>query len=81
MILNSMKVSIQQIQPIQLIKPDGAYIYNIKLKLLKCNSGYKLNDVNKNTCVTNCHSSCKTCSEFSENDDEPKCLSCDTSNY
>ena len=61
--------------------PDGAYVYNTKLKLLKCKSGYKLDDDNNNTCVTNCHSSCKTCSEFSEDDDEPKCLSCDTSNY
>ena len=61
--------------------PDGAYVYNTKLKLLKCNSGYKLDDDNPNTCVTNCHSSCKTCSEYSENDDDPKCLSCDTNNY
>ena len=57
--------------------PEGGYEYNSKLKLLKCKSGYKTDPSNVNSCVTNCHSSCKTCSDYSTNDDDPKCLSCE----
>ena len=31
--------------------PEGAYVYNVKLKLLKCNSGYKTDPSNKNKCI------------------------------
>ena len=58
--------------------PEGAYEYNSKLKLLKCKSGYQTDPSNANSCITNCHSSCKTCSDFSSVDDDPKCLSCNT---
>ena len=58
--------------------PEGGYEYNSKLKLLKCKSGYKTDPSDVNSCVTNCHSSCKTCSDYSTNDDDPKCLSCNT---
>ena len=56
--------------------PEGGYEYNSKLKLLKCKSGYKTDPSNVNSCVTNCHNSCKTCSEYSTNDSDPKCLTC-----
>ena len=61
--------------------PTGAYEYNTKLKLLKCINGYKIDETNLNRCITNCHATCKTCSNYSNNDDDPKCLSCDTDNY
>ena len=44
--------------------PEGGYEYNSKLKLLKCKSGYKTDPSDVNSCVTNCHSSCKTCSDY-----------------
>ena len=37
--------------------PIGAEFYNEKLKLLKCKSGYKLED---ETCITNCYETCAT---------------------
>ena len=61
--------------------PEGAYEYNTKLKLLKCSSGYKTDPSNVNGCVTNCHRTCKTCSDISDNDEDPKCLTCDTDIY
>ena len=61
--------------------PEGAYEYNTKLKLLKCKSGYKTDESNVNACVTNCHSSCKTCSDFSSLEDDPKCLTCNEGYY
>ena len=53
--------------------PDGAEIYNNKLNLLKCKSGYILKDEN---CVPNCYETCETCSEYSEENDNHKCLTC-----
>ena len=47
--------------------------YNEDLKLLKCKSGYKLED---NNCVPHCYSTCDICSEYSENDEEQKCIKC-----
>ena len=57
--------------------PIGGYEYNSKLKLLKCKSGYILNE---NTCIPHCYSTCSICSEYSENPDSQKCLNC-TSGY
>ena len=56
--------------------PEGAYEYNTKLKLLKCKSGYQIDPSNSNSCITNCHRTCKTCSDLSTDDTNTKCLSC-----
>ena len=61
--------------------PEGAYEYNAKLKLLKCQSGYKTDPSDVNSCVTNCHISCKTCSDYSTDDTDPKCLTCNIGYY
>jgi hypothetical protein len=61
--------------------PEGAYEYNAKLKLLKCQSGYKTDPSDVNSCVTNCHNYCKTCSDYSTDDTDPKCLTCNIGYY
>ena len=53
--------------------PVGAEVYNVKLYLLKCKSGYKLEG---ETCVVNCYETCATCSEYSEDITDQKCLTC-----
>ena len=53
--------------------PEEAVIYNEQLKLLKCKSGYILNDTK---CVPHCYKTCETCSEYSDNEDEHNCLTC-----
>ena len=58
--------------------PEGAEIYNSKLYLLKCKSGYKLQD---GLCVTNCYETCATCSEYSEDKNDQKCLTCNSNFY
>ena len=60
---------------------EGAYEYNTKLKLLKCKSGYQTDPSNVNSCITNYHVSCKTCSEYSNDDTNPKCLTCNNGYY
>ena len=52
---------------------DSVEYYNEDLKLLKCKSGYILED---NQCIPHCFSTCKTCSEYSENENEQKCNEC-----
>ena len=56
--------------------PSNAEEYNSKLHLLKCKDGYELN--NNNEFVLNCYKLCKTCSSFSDNDNDQKCNSCIT---
>ena len=56
--------------------PSNAEEYNSKLHLLKCKDGYELN--NNNECVLSCYKLCKTCSSFSDNDNDQKCNSCIT---
>ena len=53
--------------------PVGAEVYNSKLYLLKCKSGYKLEG---DTCVVNCYQTCETCSTYSEDESDQKCLTC-----
>ena len=55
------------------IPPEGAKIYNENLSLLVCDSGYILKD---NTCITHCFNTCKTCYDYSENENEQKCKTC-----
>ncbi|MBO6243373.1 MAG: hypothetical protein J6O41_02240, partial [Clostridia bacterium] len=47
--------------------------YNEDLKLLKCKSGYILEE---RQCIPHCYSTCKTCSEYSENENYQKCNEC-----
>ena len=57
--------------------PEGAEVYDEKLYLLKCKSGYILkNDI----CVSNCYETCIQCSDYSEDSNNQKCLACKT-NY
>ena len=53
--------------------PDGAIISNERLNLLKCDAGYQYND---NSCKKSCYDLCASCSEYSENEEDQKCLSC-----
>ena len=53
--------------------PVGAEIYNSKLYLLKCKSGYILKD---GTCITHCYETCDTCYEYSEDITNQKCETC-----
>ena len=55
--------------------PEGAEVYNSKLNLLKCKSGYKLEG---ETCITNCYKTCQTCSDYSEDETNQKCETCKT---
>ena len=52
---------------------EGAKIYNENLSLLVCDSGYILKE---NTCIIHCFNTCKTCFEYSENENEQKCKTC-----
>ena len=56
--------------------PSNAEEYNSKLHLLKCKDGYELN--NNNECILSCYKLCKTCSSFSDKDNDQKCNSCIT---
>ena len=53
--------------------PEGAEVFNINLYLLKCKSNYELKD---GTCILKCYENCETCSEYSENINSQKCLTC-----
>ena len=53
--------------------PEEAEEYNTKLHLLRCKSGYKLEN---DECVTDCYSLCNTCSEHSDDENSQKCLTC-----
>ena len=56
-------------------KPDNSeYVYE-KYKILKCSSGYKLND-GKDACITNCYELCETCYDYSNNPDNQNCINC-----
>ena len=54
-------------------QPPNTIEHNLKLKLYKCKNGYKLDN---NECVTNCYDLCKTCSDFSDDSNNQKCLEC-----
>ena len=59
-------------------KPVHADYYNEKLFLLKCETDYSLNN---DQCLSDiCYERCATCSEYSNNIEDQKCLSC-KSNY
>ena len=55
------------------IIPEGAEIYNSDLFLLKCKSGYILEN---STCVPHCYEHCYRCSEYSTDYYNQKCISC-----
>ena len=54
-------------------KPDNTIYYNENLFLLECKSGYILN---QSTCVPYCYEKCKTCSQYSTNENNQYCLTC-----
>ena len=53
--------------------PEWAEEYNSKSHLLRCKSGYKLEN---DECVTDCYLLCNTCSEHSNDETSQKCLTC-----
>ena len=55
--------------------PEGAEIYNDKLYLLQCKSGYILDD-DKRTCVPHCYQTCATCTEYSTSESTQHCKTC-----
>ena len=57
---------------------EGSEIYNSKLYLLKCKNGYIFSD---NICIPHCYETCNTCSEYSEDENSQKCLTCKNNNY
>ena len=58
-------------------KPNNTDFYNEKLYLLVCSNGYQL-DTESNQCVPHCYTTCETCSDFSEDSTNQKCLTCKT---
>ena len=52
---------------------EGSEIYNPDLYLLKCSSGYILND---NNCILKCYKTCEECTEFSSDENAQKCIKC-----
>ena len=72
----------EEAKPYKLINAEGCLssfdenimeYYNEDLNLLKCKTGYILED---NQCVPHCYSTCRSCSEYSENNNDQKCSSC-----
>ena len=60
--------------------PVEAEEYNPNFYLYKCKSGYQLGE-NGKICIPHCYPTCKTCSEYSEEEDAQKCVSCNDSYY
>ena len=56
-------------------KPSNTDFYNEKLYLLVCSKGYQL-DTESKQCIPHCYPTCETCSEFSEDSTDQKCLTC-----
>ena len=61
-------------------KPANSEVYNTNFFLLKCKSGYKMDSDGK-TCIPHCYPTCVTCSDYSENEEDQKCLTCNNSYY
>ena len=56
-----------------ILEKDGIKIYNGNLSLLVCEKGYQLvND----ECIPHCYSTCKTCQDYSTDNNDQKCKDC-----
>ena len=54
--------------------PEGTKIIDEKLKLINCSDGYILKN---DTCIIDkCNKNCRECSDYSEDDNNQKCISC-----
>ena len=53
--------------------PENTEIYDSKFYLLKCKNGYKFEN---GKCIQNCYENCQTCSEYSDDINSQKCLTC-----
>ena len=60
--------------------PVNSEVYNSDFYLLKCKSGYQLSEDGKD-CIPHCYTTCETCSDYSENENDQKCLTCNNSYY
>ena len=59
-------------------QPENSYIFNADLFLCICNNGYIANGA---ICIPHCYETCETCSDYSTNVDEQKCLTCKEGYY
>ena len=60
--------------------PINSEVYNSAFYLLKCKSGYQLSDDGKD-CIPHCYITCQTCSDYSVDENDQKCLTCNNSYY
>ena len=60
--------------------PPNSEVYNPNFYLLKCKSGYQLSEDGKD-CIPHCYVTCQTCSDYSEDENDQKCSSCNSSYY
>ena len=60
--------------------PTGSKLYNFNHSLLICENGYILDNDN-DMCIPHCYDTCETCSDFSTNTNDQKCLSCKEGYY
>ena len=59
--------------------PKGTKLIDEKLKLINCSNGYILKN---DTCIIDkCHKHCRECTDYSEDDNNQKCISCKNENY
>ena len=59
-------------------QPENTHFYISKYNLLECNNGYSLNGIE---CIPLCYDSCETCSDYSQDITEQKCLTCKDGYY
>ena len=58
--------------------PKGTKLIDEKLKLINCSNGYILKN---DTCIIDkCHKHCRECTDYSEDDNNQKCISCKNEN-
>ena len=60
--------------------PDNSAIYDPNFYLIKCNNGNQLSENGKN-CIPHCYPTCETCSDYSLEENDQKCLTCNDSYY
>ena len=57
-------------------QPDNSEEYKVKYYVYECKSGYQ-QDTEQKTCIPHCHSNCKTCNSFQEEDTaDQDCIDC-----
>lgn len=57
-------------------KIENSHFVNEYLNLIACDEFYKYDSDTKSCVLSKCHSNCNLCREFSNNDDDQKCIKC-----